>query len=345
MKRIKAILVFLALTYNMYGQTILPEIKQILDSTIYYTKATSLYTKNVNWDTLEKKAFLLAANAQTVNDLKPALTFILNSLNDYHGRYLNPVNYAPIAWFTEWDRINSETTDKRERSKAVFNIINDTALKFSYNILNSNIGYLKIVGIGPAVNVEKEAKKIRNAVELLSSKKINKWIIDLRYNGGGNMNPMMAGIAPLIGNGFVGFLSNYLKDTLGKWSIQNNNFYWDGYQAVHLHNKPVFKTLPKLAVLTSRYTISSGEFVAATLKSRPHAKFFGEATGGYTTNTNWITIGNQLIICISSGFYCDRKGNMYMLNIPVDEEVVLDMEKKQENDDAVQAAIKWLKKK
>ena len=108
----------------------------------------------------------------------------------------------------------------------------------------------------------------------LSKAKIDKWIIDLRYNGGGNMHPMVAGIAPLIGDGKVGSLINLKGEKLFDWEIKSSNFIYDGYQAVTLPNEPLFETQPKVAVLTSKWTVSSGEIVATCFKGQTKHKIF-----------------------------------------------------------------------
>jgi carboxyl-terminal processing protease len=77
-------------------------------------------------------------------------------------------------------------------------------------------------------------------------------IIDIRYNAGGNMNPMMAGIAPLVGNGIVGSIVNLKNEKLFYWEISAFNFIYAGYQAETLPNNIKFKKVPMIAVLTSR---------------------------------------------------------------------------------------------
>jgi carboxyl-terminal processing protease len=114
---------------------------------------------------------------------------------------------------------------------------------------------------------------------------------------------------------------------------------------IQMDNKPALDPLNKVAVLISRYTISSGEFVANAFKGRKNTRFFGETTGGLTTNTNWVVIGKELIMSISSGVYCDKKGNMYSKNIPEDQPVEFDAENALEKDKGVQAAISWLQEK
>jgi C-terminal processing protease CtpA/Prc len=243
------------------------------------------------------------------------------------------------------DNKNKRHIDNRKFDNEIWKVVNDTALKFEYKLLKGKIGYLKIVGIGPNVDVEKESKKIRESIITLHKQKVDKWIIDLRYNSGGNMNPMMAGIAPLVGNGIVGSIVTFKNEKLFDWEIKDANFIYGGYQAVTLPDNPKFKSDPKIAVLTSRWTVSSGEIVATAFKGRPNTKFFGETTGGYTTNDGWEIINDEVILVISTGIYCDRNGNVYEKNIPVDVEIPFEVIKETNKDACILEAIKWLKQK
>jgi carboxyl-terminal processing protease len=336
MKRVTTFLLLL-INITCFGQT---SIKALLDSVIIKAKETSLYSSTVNWDSLQKQIYAKAENAKTIEDLKPAFETLLNGLRDNHGKIINAKTYRPIAWFTDYK--NQRHIDVRKFDSEIWKIVNDTALKFEYTILKNKIGYLKIVGIAPNVDIEKESKIIRAAVNALSKQQIEKWIIDLRYNGGGNMHPMMAGIASLVGNGIVGSLVNLQKKKLFNWEIKEGNFIYDGYQAVTLPENVKHKKFPKIAVLTSRWTVSSGEIVATTLKGRPNSKFFGEATGGFTTNNGWEILNSEIILNISTGIFCDRNGMAYENNIPVDVEIPFEVFKDKEKDNCIVAAKKWL---
>lgn len=292
---------------------------------------------------MQKQVYALAAGAKTVAELKPAFTALINGLRDHHAKILDAETYGVLAAFTDYKNVRSK--DSRPRDTKIWTAVNDTSLKFEHRILNGNTGYLKIVGIGPRVDVEAEAKKIRGVLTAMAEKKISNWILDLRYNGGGNMHPMMAGIAPLLGNGLAGKLADLEKKTLFTWEIEKGNFIYAGYQALKLPNKPVFRKIQKVAVLTSRWTVSSGEVVAASFKGRPNSRFFGEATGGYTTNNGWEIIAGSVILNISTGFFADRNGNIFSENIPVDEEVLFKLEKNIQKDECVIKALKWLQKK
>lgn len=335
----KKIATFLFLLFNLtcFAQT---NVKAILDTVLLKTKETSLYINTVNWDSLQKQVYLKAENAKTIQDLKPAFETLLNGLRDHHGKIINAKNYSYIAWFTDYK--SKRHFDNRIFDNEIWKVVNDTALKFEYKLLKGKVGYLKIVGIGPNVDVENESKKIRESIIILHKQNVDKWIIDLRYNAGGNMNPMMAGIAPLVGNGIVGSTVTFKNENLFDWEIKGANFIYGGYQAVTLPDKPKFKKDPKIAVLTSRWTVSSGELVTASLKGRPNTKFFGETTGGYTTNDGWEVINDEVILVISTGIYADRNGKFYDINIPVDIEIPFEITKDTEKDNCIIAAKKWL---
>lgn len=312
----------------------------LLDSVINRTKQTSMYSSQINWDSLSKEVHLKAANVQSIQDLKPAFTILLNGLGDVHARIINAQDYSTIAYFTDYDKLNHP--DKRAREDEIWKIVNDTSLKFESRLLADRIGYLRIVGIPPNIDIAKEAEKIRNALIHLSNLNVEKWIIDLQYNGGGNMHPMVSGIAPLIGEGLVGSLSDLNGKKQFDWEIKNGNFIYYGYQALNLPYEPKFKNIPQVAVLTSKWTVSSGELLATCFKGRPNTRFFGEMTGSLTTNNNWEIVQDQVIVNISTGIYCDRNGIIYKYNIPVDVEIPFKVYDSLEQDDCIQKAILWL---
>lgn len=340
MKKTTLVILILLFTTIGFGQF---DPKKILDEVFKRSREISLYSSKINWEDLQKQTYAKAQNAKTINDLKPAFETLLNGLRDHHGKIINAKDYSVIANFTDFKNLNHP--DKRPRDSKTWDILNGTSLHFSYKILKGNLGYLKIVGIAPNVDIDKESRKIREALIELSKNKIDKWIIDLRYNRGGNMNPMMAGIAPLVGDGIVGGSVNLKGEKQFDWEIKDGNFIYGGSQTVTLPNEPKFKKLPKIAVLTSRWTVSSGEIVATALKGRPNTRFFGEATGSYTTNNSWEIINNEVIVVISTGVFADRNSTAYEINIPVDVEIPFELVEETEKDKTLISARKWLKQK
>jgi carboxyl-terminal processing protease len=314
--------------------------KMVLDSVLLVCKSTSMYTESINWDSLSKAVYLQAEGAESIADLQPAFQTLLNGLGDKHACIRNAGTYNVITCFNDFKQLSFN--DTRERSMDAWYMMNNPDFKFSYQIIDNQIGYLKVVGIGPGADMLQEAQSIRKAIETISNAGITNWIIDLRYNAGGNMNPMMSGLSPLFGNGKVGSTVSSSGTPIFEWTFTDGNFIYAGVQAIDLPYQQTFETPQQIAVLTSRWTVSSGELVAVAFKGQAHTRFFGEVTGGYSTNNNFVPIQNEVVVTISTGFYCDRNGIIYNYNVPVDEEIPFIIETEITKDTGIAATTAWL---
>ena len=334
-------LFFLIITFSnlIFGQSREVELIQILDTVISKSKEISYYTKTVNWDSLSSEMYLAAKGAKNTDDLKPAFEILLNGLRDHHGHFRETSNYSIIASFT--DHKNSRNKDERVYDTKIWEIVNDVDSRYEYALLPNKIGYLKIVGVGPNLDGQKEAESIRNSLTELCKNKVNKWIIDLRYNGGGNINVMLAGIAPLLDPKTVVTIQDENKDIIASAEIKKNNFWYRGSNIFEIENKTKIRN-PKIAILTSRWTTSSGEFVAVAFKGQKNTKFFGEETDGKITENSWEIINNEIALVISTGVYCDRNGNVYADNVKPDKEIIFEAEENIEKDKGIFEAINWL---
>lgn len=336
-KNLMVLVVFLSLTGTIRAQD---SWKDILDTAATRARQVSLYRREINWDSLHRAMHALADKAQSLDDIKPALQAMINGLRDMHGKVLVAGTYEQIAGFTDWAHVRNP--DTRPRETLAWNVINDSSMRFSYQLLDKKIAYLKIAGIPPNADPLAEAKKIRAGVVALSQSDPSGWIVDLRYNGGGNMNPMVSGLATLIGDGPAGKLVDLDMAEVFDWRIAEGQFVFGGATNTRLANEPMFKGHPKVAVLLSRYTVSSGELLATSFKGRPQTKFFGEASGGYTTSNGWEVINNKIILAISTAIYADRNGNAYPFSIPVDVECPLQLPGDVKDDQCIQLASGWL---
>lgn len=323
----------------MFGQTREVELIQILDTVISKSKEISYYTKTVSWDSLSSEMYVAAKDAKKIDDLKPAFEILLNGLRDHHGHIRRTSDYSIIANFT--DHKNSRNVDKRVYDSEIWKIVNDVESRFEYALLPNKIGYLKIVGVGPNLDGQKEVERIRNSLTELCKDKVNKWVIDLRYNGGGNINVMLAGIAPLLDTKTVVTIQDEDKNTIATAEIRKGNFWYRGSNVFPIKTKTKIRN-PRIAVLTSRWTTSSGEFVAVAFKGQKNTRFFGEATNGKTTENSWEIINGELALVISTGVYCDRNGNTYAENVEPDIEVPFEVEENREKDKGIIEAINWL---
>ena len=264
---------------------------------------------------------------------------MINGIRDHHGRVLDLSDYSILSSFT--DSENSRSIDDREYDPKIWAIVNDTESRFEYAVLSDNIGYLKVVAIGQNVDGQEEAERIRSAIIELHELKVDKWIIDLRYNGGGNINVMMAGLAPLLDTKTVASIRDENGEILGTAMVKNGDFWYFDLNVFGIENTVKIKD-PKIAILMSRWTVSSGELVAVSFKGQTKTKFFGEATGGYTTNTGWEVINNEIALVIATGVYCDRNGNAYDQNVEPDTEILFEVHDDKNMDLGIKEAIDWL---
>ena len=326
-------------SHIIFGQTRGTEMIQVLDTVISRSKDISYYANSVDWDSLSSKMYEAAEGAKEIIDLKPALEILLNGLRDHHGHIRKTSDYSIIASFT--DHTNSRNADNRIYDPEIWKIVNNVDSRYEYALLPNQIGYLRIVGVGPNLDGQKEAERIRNSLVELHNNKVNKWIIDLRYNGGGNINVMLAGISPLLDAKTVVTIQGEHKNIIASAEIRKNNFWYRGINVFPIEKNLKIRN-PKIAVLTSRWTTSSGEFVAVAFKGQKNTRFFGEVTEGKTTENSWEIINGELALIISTGVYCDRNGNVYTENVKPDKEVLFEVEENRERDKGIIEAIKWL---
>ena len=334
-------LLLLALTSFAHAQQIKPELKELLDATITRTQEISYYTSEVDWDKLTAAVHAKVEGAQELDDLVPAFETLLNTLRDHHGRILKLPAHSILANFTDHEK--ARYSDTRPRDPDTWAIVNDTESRFESELLPGSVGYLKVVGVGPNVDGQKEAERIRRAVvELAEEEQVEGWILDLRYNGGGNINVMLAGLAPLIDTKTVASVRTHDQQVQGTAQIKKGNFYYMDRNAFPIEQSTKLKR-PKIAVLLSRWTVSSGELAAIAFKGQRNVRFFGEASGSYTTNTSYDRIGEQIAIVIATGVFCDRNGKAYDEHVLPDVEVAFDAGSDFEEDEGIQRAVEWLK--
>lgn len=330
------LLTFLLASLAVNAQTT-DSVQQILNQIIQHAETASLYRNRVRWEPLRVRVQELAKNAKTVSELAPALKHLLEALGDEHGRIYH--QNQMLAYYFGDPKPHQKTFNPQ-----IFGQVQSGQVyPFEGKLLNQNIGYVRIVGL-PMGDNQQMSKVIEDEVCRLIGQGADRWIIDLRYNGGGNLMPMAEGLAAVIGNAAVGGSEGLSSAQNDVWQIKDGDFYYNDY-TVQLENHCKLKKAPKVAVLTSVYTVSSGEALAVMFKGRKQTRFFGEKTGGMITVTDWTVLDPLTAMTISVSYYKDRNGNVYREYVDVDEEVPFVVTPLSEADLCVNRAIEWLKKK
>lgn len=137
------------------------------------------------------------------------------------------------------------------------------------------------------------------------------WIVDLRQNQGGNMWPMLVGIAPLLSTdpehrevigAFVGGPERQI------WSIDSGLVLLDERAPVAL-DSPAYSLrhpAPPVAVLIGPKTASSGEAVALAFRGRPATRSFGQPSAGYSTANVPTRLPDGSILLLTGSVSVDR---------------------------------------
>ena len=208
--------------------------------------------------------------------------------------------------------------------------------QLNYEVIDKQIAYLKIPSFMENNKQTIEfAKHIQEIIKALDSQSIEKWIIDLRDNTGGNMWPMYLGLAPIIKEGISGYFINS-KGEFSAWNYKNNAVFQGKTKLLEIKDSYEIKeNKPKIAVLINSRTASSGEAIAVIFKKFPKTKFFGEDSSGLTTGNQMFDMSDGAKIVLTTTIFADRTKRIYGKHIQPD---FYSLEPKEK-------AIEWLEKK
>ncbi|MBK9338085.1 MAG: S41 family peptidase [Lewinellaceae bacterium] len=240
-------------------------LRACLDSALVQAKSIALHRSTVSWEVVEGQIRQRAERAGNVLELRPAFTYLLEQLHDSHGRFF--FQNKPVAWYHGTPEPHQQHIDPK-----IWAAIQSGKHPFQAALLPNQTGYLRISGM-PMGNNAQLAEPILAAVCSLQTAGAKHWILDLRYNGGGNMYPMLAGLSAILGEGEVGGSMDADGNRFSIWEIKDGDVYYNTFLNADVENRCPVDGFPKVAVLTSRYTVSSGEVVAVAFKGRPNTRF------------------------------------------------------------------------
>lgn len=158
------------------------------------------------------------------------------------------------------------------------------------------------------------------------------WVIDLRGNTGGNMYPMLSGLAPLLPNGDAFSFATRWGDSTTV-TVQEDGVGM-GRTVTSVGKQPKITGTP-IAVLQDELTASSGEAVATAFRGVEGAESFGTPSAGYTSGNMMAGLYDGGIIVLTASVYVDRDG------VSLDEQPI-SPDHATEAQDADEAAGRWL---
>lgn len=278
-------------------------IRQHIDSSLSILQQYSLYADKVDWKKVKQNVFYKARNAKTKAETFSALKIAFDALGDKHAVYYQYEDAYRINNTRLMDRYNDSIRSAWSRGPGV-----DA-------IMIGNIAYIKVPYMG-AKNQEQinwYANWLYDSIASLQKEEPAGWVIDLRLNGGGNIRPMMAGLAMFFNDGVVSFYIDKDGKASDEAAFGNGDFLIDSVKQAFIKNKISACPDAKMAVLIGPGTASSGEIVAAVLASRTNTLLLGDSTAGLANATNGFVFNeNQNYFLISTA----RIANQYKIPFP-----------------------------
>ena len=146
-------------------------------------------------------------------------------------------------------------------------------------------------------------------------------ILDLQQNSGGDIYPMLAGLATLLPDDdlFHFIYKDGSKETFNLDQIIAQK----GLSKIVANPKKVAikKHAVPIAILIDGQTAGSGELTALAFKNLPNVKMFGQATAGYTSGNIPYLLYDGALLQLTTSHIQDRSGKIYE-NTPVEPDQV-----------------------
>lgn len=308
-----------------------------LDSCLHILKDNSLYSKRVNWKSIQKKVFEKAKTAKNKSEAFEAMKIAFDALGDIHAAYY----HLDQSYVLENKNLISRYTDSIKAGWKSGPRIEGKML--------GQIAYLRVpyIGVTKQEQINSYGNWLYNEVAKLKNLNPKGWIIDLRLNGGGNIRPMLAGLAPFFKDGIISYYINNKGQSEDESSFRDGDFLMDGKVQVHINNKiPNFPDA-QVAVLTGSGTGSSGEITAAVFSKRNNTILIGDDTAGLANATNGFVFNhNKTYFRISTAYIADSKKKKFPEIIKPDVYIRGNESFNNINyDKAVKKAIEYLKQK
>lgn len=279
----------------------------------------SIRRDSIDLAKLKAQALKVAGPAGTFADCHLAVRHLISGLGDHHSFLM------PLETYNSW-------SDSKDTPGSIPLPTHRPIQDFAYLSIpgfHSGDEELKIA----------YADRIQAALRHYDQQNIDGWIIDLRPNNGGNMEPMLAGLGPLFSAKTVG----YLVDVDGKrepWGYKKKAPFCGSYTGTPATNpvKLKNKNLP-MAVLIGPQTGSSGEIVVLSFVGNKNTRLFGQPTWGISTGNGDFELPDGARLFLTSTIMADRTGKLYGGKVYPDELV---KPGKEGGDPVLERALEWL---
>lgn len=308
MRKILIVISIICVVVNVKAQKIKTSqdsIKVFYDQVFKALQVTYVHKNDYDWKKLKTETFQELAKANDFKSSLPQIEVLLEKIKadhtsvSYQGNTYRPKVNIP------WDNFSDQWMQKLKNKP-----------EFEVKVLDGKYGYILMPGVSTddfsAEGVSKIAQPLYDKIaEIKADKRLTGWIIDLRFNTGGNAAPMLLALYDFLGDNVVwGTLDADKKRA--SWTKLNKGAYDQGEKnPARIDVKGELMDKAKVAVIIGGLTASSGEVTALAFKGRQNTIFVGEKTIGKTTSNFIANLPFGAHMPLSNGYDCDRNKNYY----------------------------------
>lgn len=261
-----------------------------------------LYSNTKEWKVAKEKALKDLKHTKTYEDTYPILEKAIKVAGGKHSS----VSIKPTI-----------DTSKEKAEK-----------EYPKSSYKNNILTLKMPSyMGTSEEGQKYADTLANTI--ITSKNLKGVVVDLSENGGGDMGPMLAGLAPLLPDGdLMYFETNKITSPV---KLVNGRIVGGGTptkaRVGHI------KVSVPVAIITGEKTASSAEATLVSFMGLDYVKTFGKPTAGYATGNVVMPLSNGAKLILTTSRDKARTGDVFDEN-PIKPDVVTEK--------PYEEAVKWI---
>jgi hypothetical protein len=297
--------------------------KSYISQAVKIISENALVRDSIDTELLKQKALLIAGNAENHSECYLAVQYLLESLRPYGDEH---------SFFMTKQEANTWENNVDAEGRVAFPKVERI----------DDIGYIVVPPFhgGNEHLMKTYADSLQMGLKRIFSEDLEGWVVDLRENTGGNMEPMIVGLGPLLDSGKIGSLMD-INGNKEHWYYRNGTYFWGEEAGITLSAPFEIKKKLPIAVLIGPQTGSSGEVVAISFVGNTNTKLFGNQTWGLTTGNGEFELEDGAKMFLASTKMVDRNGNIYTSRIKPDVEIANN--KKDDRDLVLEAAYKWIK--
>lgn len=265
-------------------------------------EADYLFRKQVDWRKWKTDIYPKALQANSLEDALSYSTQLFDSIGCNHCMI-----FSSNGFFQSSLNKNLQQEDFSQN----FLLKYEKEPGFETKIIQDSYAYVLIPGMllldADRDSLDRVAQHMYNEILALSEgREIKGWIIDLRFNIGGNVYPMLAALYHLLGDAVAYTELDENSKLIQRNHLEAGAFYTAEKELVKVNPAELPDLKTPIAIITGKLTGSAGEDVAIAFKGRENTLFLGEESYGFLTGNEMVEISYDAKMAFTTCFIADK---------------------------------------